>query len=641
MANPTYPGVYVEEVASGVRPIAAAGTSTAAFVGLAEMGPDDQALKITSWTEYQRNYGSFIKDAYLSQAVYQYFSNGGRECYIVRIVRAGDHPAATASVQVENSLGDPAIEFSARSKGAWGNSLVLSIDDATGDPVHEFKLSVRRLPQRLDSPPLETLDDLSMDADAPNFVTNVLRARSSLIDAKVIDTSSLSRGRHRGGNKPALPLGDKRSFMTDIDGDGAQQVDLPASVAASTDLGEVASAIQAAVQALTKKKASTHDEAFSHFSCTAVGSGDEAHLLLESGTGAEPASAAANSSVAVQPAASNNATAQLKLGDRDGGTSMNARVVRRPPKMAQIHVGDNASAGSAGSDGSGNLELQAYNDAFGLLDTKTDFSLLAVPGENTTALVDAALGYCANRPLRDVFYIGEMTADADDVAAGQTFRRSLASPNSYGAIYFPWIKAIDPSGVSPEPVLLPPSGYVAGLYARTDSDRGVWKAPAGTAASLVGAVGLATELTDTQHGDLNTIGVNVIRRFANSGIVSFGARTISERGSEWTYVPVRRMAIMIRVSVYSGIQWAVFEPNDELLWSQLRLHVTTFMMGLFRRGAFQGATPSQAFFVKCDSETTTQADIDLGVVNLTLGFAPLKPAEFVIVRISQGAGQGA
>ena len=201
MANPTYPGVYVEEVACGVRPIAAAGTSTAAFVGLAEMGPDDEALKVTSWTEYQRNFGSFIKDAYLSQAVFQYFNNGGSECYIVRIVRAGDRSGDHRVGPVDNSLRDPAIEFSARSKGAWGNSLVLSIDDGTGDPAHEFRLSVRRLPQRLDSPPLETLDNLSMDADAPNFVTNVLRARSALVDAKVM-TRPASRGRHRGGTSP-------------------------------------------------------------------------------------------------------------------------------------------------------------------------------------------------------------------------------------------------------------------------------------------------------------------------------------------------------------------------------------------------------------------------------------------------------
>jgi phage tail sheath protein FI len=640
MANPTYPGVYVEEVASGVRPIAAVGTSTAAFVGFAEMGPDDEALKVTSWTEYQRNYGSFIKDGFLSQAVYQFFNNGGHECYIVRIARTGADPAKTATVQVDNSLGDPAIEFSARSKGDWGNSLVLTIDDATGDPTHEFKLSVRRSPQKIDSPPLEILDDLSMDEDAPNFVTSLLRTRSTLVDAKVLDTTSLARGQHRGGNKPTLPIGDKRSFMIDVDGDGAQQVDLPASIAGSTKLDDVAKAIQDAVRALTKKKPATPDEAFTKFSCTAVGSGDHAHLLLESGTGEGPP-AAPNSSVTVQPASNNSATGLLKLGDADGGTSMNARFIRRPPKLAELHLGDSAHGGSAGSDGTGTVAIKAYTDAFALLDTKTDFSLLAVPGENNTKLVDAGLAYCASRPLRDVFYIGEMTPQDDDALAAETFRNSLANPNSYGAIYFPWIQASDPTGVSSEPVLLPPSGYIAGLYARTDSERGVWKAPAGTAASLAGAVGLAAELTDTQHGDLNPIGVNVVRRFTNSGIVSFGARTISERGSEWTYVPVRRTAIMLRASIYYGIQWAVFEPNDELLWSQLRLNVSTFMMGLYRRGAFQGSTPSQAFFVKCDGETTTQADIDLGIVNLTLGFAPLKPAEFVIVRISQSAGQAA
>ena len=185
---------------------------------------------------------------------------------------------------------------------------------------------------------------------------------------------------------------------------------------------------------------------------------------------------------------------------------------------------------------------------------------------------------------------------------------------------------------------MPPSGYMAGLYARIDASRGVWKAPAGTEASLNGVVGLAVELNDVQHGNLNPMGVNVIRRFPAAGVVAFGARTISS-DPEWKYVPVRRTAIMLRVSIYNGIQWAVFEPNDEPLWSQLRLNIGSFMMTLFRQGAFQGSTPSQAFFVKCDAETTTQADIDLGIVNILVGFAPLKPAEFVVVKISQKAGQ--
>lgn len=151
-------------------------------------------------------------------------------------------------------------------------------------------------------------------------------------------------------------------------------------------------------------------------------------------------------------------------------------------------------------------------------------------------------------------------------------------------------------------------------------------------------MGLAVNFTDVQQGNLNPLNINVIRQFAASGIVLWGSRTITS-DPEWTYIPVRRMGIMLRVSIYNGIQWAVFEPNDEDLWASLRLNIGSFMMTLFRQGAFQGSTPSDGFFVKCDSETTTQDDIDLGIVNVLVGFAPLKPAEFVVVKISQKAGQ--
>jgi phage tail sheath protein FI len=197
---------------------------------------------------------------------------------------------------------------------------------------------------------------------------------------------------------------------------------------------------------------------------------------------------------------------------------------------------------------------------------------------------------------------------------------------------------LDPTGQSASPILVPPSGYVAGLFAKTDAQRGVWKAPAGTAVALGGAVGLAVNFTDVQQGNLNPLNINVLRQFAAAGTVLWGARTITS-DAEWQYIPVRRTAIMLRVSIYNGIQWAVFEPNDEPLWSQLRLNIGSFMMTLFRQGAFQGSTPSKAFFIKCDAETTTQADIDLGIVNILVGFAPLKPAEFIVVKISQKAGQ--
>ncbi|HEX2086383.1 MAG TPA: phage tail sheath C-terminal domain-containing protein [Solirubrobacteraceae bacterium] len=652
MAVPTYPGVYVEEVAGGARPIQAVGTSTPAFVGLAERGPDDEARRITSWTEYQRHYGSFIADGYLAQSVFQFFNNGGQQCYVVRVTRQGANGAKAASVRVRNLAGVEGVEFAAKSKGAWGNRLVLTIEDGSADPANEFKLTVRREHEPpgaafdpAESPALEVHDDLSMDPDAPNFVVAVLRGRSGLVAATALDSSNRRRGRHRGGGRPSLPLGAKRRFRIDVDGDGPQDVELPEAVAETTDLVQVAAAIEAAVRGLTELRASTPDEAFAAFSCTVEGTGDDARLVLQSGTGAGPERPGAPSSVVVEPAAEANATRLLKLGESGGGVAESALAVRRPEKAAAVHVGDSAVGGAVtaaqlGSDGTGGVTVGAFAAAFRLLDSKTDFSLLAVPGENTPPMVDAGLTYCANRPLRDVFYLGETQRDVDAVEEVEEFRKSLAVRNSYGALYFPWIKALDPSGVSAEPVLLPPSGYVAGLYARTDANRGVWKAPAGTEAGLGGAVGLAVELSDVEHGTLNSGGVNVIRRFPTAGIVSFGARTITN-DPQWTYVPVRRTAIMLRVSVYHGIQWAVFEPNDETLWSQLRLNVGSFMTTLFRRGAFQGATPSEAFFVKCDAETTTQADIDLGVVNVLLGFAPLKPAEFVVVRISQKAGQAA
>jgi hypothetical protein len=204
----------------------------------------------------------------------------------------------------------------------------------------------------------------------------------------------------------------------------------------------------------------------------------------------------------------------------------------------------------------------------------------------------------------------------------------------------PWLLMSDPTGTSTEPIAVPPSGFVAGIYAKTDARRGVWKAPAGTAAAIGGATGLTKKFTDVEQGLLNPspYNLNVIRQFAASGRVIWGARTITS-DPEWLYVPVRRIAIMLRVSIYRGIPWAVFEPNDEPLWSQLRLNITAFMMTLFRQGAFQGATAKDAFFVKVDGETTTQDDINNGVVNILVGFAPLKPAEFIVVKISQKAGQ--
>jgi phage tail sheath protein FI len=643
MPTLTYPGVYVQEISSGVRPIAIASTSTAAFVGLAEMGPE-QATRVTNWTEFQRYFGSFINDGYMAHSAFQYFNNGGRQCYIVRVTRSD---ASVADVTVQNRATPPVggVTFAAKNKGAWGNFLYLQIEDGSADPGNGFRISVRRqldsavIPANFnDITPLEVFDNLTMDPDDPNYVAHVLSQNSTLIVGTVLTSNtSVQRGIHRGGFGALLPLNTKNSFQINLDNDGFQVVTLPAAAAASTVLADVATAVQTAVTALTAKKSSTPGVAFTGFTCTVQTVAGQSRLVLQSGT------TSATSSVRVQSASINDAIALLKLGSGNGGLSEDGLAVRRPAKADIIQIGDNVVAApvtavTLGSDGTASISETSFSSAFPRLDTVSDFSLLAVPGEGTPVMADLGMAYCANRPLQDVFYVGEVGSTDDTPDEAVAFRNKLTTANSYGAVYFPWVKALDPTGVSQQPILLPPSGYVAGLYARIDATRGVWKAPAGTEASLNGVVGLAAELSDVQHGNLNPIGVNVIRRFAGAGVVSFGARTITS-DAEWKYVPVRRTVILLRVSIYYGIQWAIFEPNDEPLWSQLRLNIGSFMMTLFRQGAFQGSTASQAFFVKCDSETTTQADIDLGIVNILVGFAPLKPAEFVVVKISQKAGQ--
>lgn len=445
---------------------------------------------------------------------------------------------------------------------------------------------------------------------------------------------------HRGGRAPSPPPPGRRlTLRVDVDGDGARVLTLPPATA-STSLPDVAAAIQEAVRALQKLKASTDAAAYSGFTCTVEGDGNQSRLVLRSG------SSGVHSSVRVLAGETDDATGLLKLGQGNGGRSEGGIALRRPALRDTVQLGDAVvqppvTAAAPGSDGTASLPDTAFTAAFARLDTVTDFSLLAVPGEVAAGgrtMMDLGTAYCANRPLQDVFYVGEMAADDDTVDEALEFRQRLTTANSYGALYFPWVTAPDPTGRSRAPIALPPSGFVAGLYARADAARGVWKAPAGTGASLNGVVGLVTELSDVQQGVLNPAGVDVIRRFPGVGVVSFGARTVTS-DPEWRYVPVRRTVIMLRVSIYYGIGWAVFEPNDEPLWSQLRLNIGSFMTTLFRQGAFQGASPAEAFFVKCDGETTTQADIDLGVVNVLVGFAPLKPAEFVVVKISQKAGQ--
>ncbi|MCP5067075.1 MAG: phage tail sheath family protein, partial [bacterium] len=262
----------------------------------------------------------------------------------------------------------------------------------------------------------------------------------------------------------------------------------------------------------------------------------------------------------------------------------------------------------------------------------------ALPDSDASTVIAKAAAYAAQR--RAFYVIDPPNSSSSTQTEIATWYGALGLQSKNAAIYFPRVRLADPLQnfrIGP----FAPSGTMAGLYARTDATRGVWKAPAGTEAGLR-VPGLDVQLTDDENGALNKLGVNCLRTFPVYGRVSWGARTTDgadQKASEWKYVPVRRTALMIEESLFRGLQWAVFEPNDEGLYAQIRVAAGGFMHNLFRQHAFQGSSPRDAYFVKCDRETTTQNDIDLGIVNVLVGFAPFKPAEFVILKIQQIAGQ--
>jgi phage tail sheath protein FI len=305
-----------------------------------------------------------------------------------------------------------------------------------------------------------------------------------------------------------------------------------------------------------------------------------------------------------------------------------------------------------GVNGDGNFEIALGSDPsatgnhFGihLLDRVDIFNLLCVPGETDATTIQNLQAYCANQRA---FYIvdspqTETIANLEKNGPVGSNAGSITGKNSeHAAYYFPWVQAPDPL-FGNRIRLFPPAGFVAGIYAATDAARGVWKAPAGIYASLAGVSGLQFLLTDAENGQLNVQAINCLRQFKVYGDVVWGARTLQgsdQAGSQWKYIPIRRLALFLESSLYVGTQWVVFEPNDEALWSQIRLNVGSFLQGLFLQGAFQGTTPQQAYFVKCDAENNPQSSINQGIVNILVGFAPLFPAEFVVIQIQQLAGQ--
>jgi phage tail sheath protein FI len=515
----TYPGVYIEEIPSGVRTITGVATSITAFIGRARLGPVNEPVVINSFSDFERKFGGLATTDPMSYAVRDFYLNGGNQAIIVRLFVGADG-AAVFSVGTLNLL--------ASSPGAWGNKLRAVVD---------YK-----------------------------GITTEVAAQYGLTPGDLFNLSVFEKGTGSGGSDKLL----ERLVNLSVT-DNARRVD----------------------RILDQQSQ---------------------YLRVPRDANGQPILPLAI------PADSAN----------DDG----------------LNGADSAALEQADYEGS-----QSDKTGIFALEKADLFNLLCIPpdtrgGDIPPPVYQAAMQFCAEH--RAMLIVDSPSAwSANKETAASTAVSGLGALGLSGtaarnaALYFPRVIEADPLREGQTDTFVS-CGLIAGVMTRTDTQRGVWKAPAGLDAAINGIQGLDVNLTDAENGMLNPLGVNCLRAFPVNGRVVWGARTLrgaDQLADEYKYVPVRRLALYIEESLYRGTQWVVFEPNDEPLWAQIRLNVGAFMQNLFRQGAFQGKTPREAYLVKCDSETTTQNDINLGIVNILVGFAPLKPAEFVIIKIQQLAGQ--
>jgi uncharacterized protein len=517
----TYPGVYIEEIPSGVHTILGVPTSITAFVGRAIRGPVNTPVTINNYGDFERTFGGLWVGSSLGFSVQDYFLNGGGQAIIVRVFGG---PPAAAGIDAKG------LKLQAATSGAWANSL---------------------------------------------------RARIDIPDASVIDQVAASLG---------VTAADVFNVTVHDNGTGETEVIQNVTVAESARrvdrILETTSRLVRAVPPLPSARPAAHAPADVN--------------VWSTDTESSPVNTPGTDGAALT-------TADV-LGSRSAKTGLYA------------------------------LESA---DIFNLLVIPP--YILAPPRQlpvdiEPAALLPAATAYCEER--RAMLIVDSPSSwTSKDAARAGVAALNLTSKNA--ALYFPRIGRVNPLHQNRVEDFAP-SGTIAGVFSRIDTTRGVWKAPAGLEATLNGVVQLTVPLTDPENGELNPLGINCLRVRPAVGPVIWGARTRQgddRLASEWKYVPVRRLALYLEESLYRGTQWVVFEPNDEPLWAQIRLNVGAFLQTLFRQGAFQGSTPQQAYFVKVDRETTTQNDIDRGIVNIVVGFAPLKPAEFVVIKLQQIAGQ--
>ncbi|MDD3581436.1 MAG: phage tail sheath subtilisin-like domain-containing protein [Desulfobacca sp.] len=637
MPSYLHPGVYIEEIPSGVKPIEGVPTSTAAFIGYTTKGPLAEPTQIFKWETYddqfggRRDTGKSLQGDPMGFAVYNFFLNGGTTAYIARLAQEGTTGSA-AGFLINPADAQQILKFTAVNPGDWGAALRLEFTAKKDFPdLFVLKVGVADAEGKLKV--LETFTDLTVaDDQAADYIEGQVNGVSQLIKVEVQDIAPYLLGVSISQDLSAVTdfsvLNDKTMTVT-VDGTartvgfGADDFDDQSTL---TDVaGRIQELVRGALQA----------PAVANFTCTV----SDHQLSLTSGSRL-PTSAV----VVTGPGDATDAASELLLGlaqdgtERTGQQSLNLLLSGVPGAVS-------LSGGSNGNP----PDLEAYNNIFALLEKYRDISIICLPGQTwdtsgEQAIIDAAVAHAEKMKNRMVIIDPPVNKEltTEKAVTDLGFK-----PKTYAVVYYPWAKVANPfynaetnPGV-PKTLLVGASALAAGMWAKIDARRGVWKAPAGIETSLLGVAGLQYEIEDGEQDQLNPWGINCLRQMPGYGPVIWGTRTLATKADpEWRYVPVRRTAIMIEQSIYNGIQWAVFEPNDHNLWASLRTNIGAFMDGLYRAGAFQGRTASEAYFVRCGKgDTMTQDDIDRGMVIVIVGFAPLKPAEFVIVRIQQKVAQ--
>jgi uncharacterized protein len=658
----TFPGVYVEEIASGVRPVTGVATSTAAFIGTFRKGLLNEVVRLLSFADFEREYGGLDRSSEASYAVQQFFLNGGSEAWVVRVgqvASVGTAATTTANGTIADDVGTDVFNFragrsirgeSADNPGNWGNFLRLEVEHNGSLPASTFNLIVSEVAisgNRTTVLQTEVFRNLTMTPDRANNAIDVVNQGSRLIQLNRDGLAALPVP-PAAMIKPAASGIVGSPFTTPIAG-GATTIDVALSVSAAaaitlniattagTDFAQWAADLQSALRgAGTDPTLETENRPyFTGATVTIIGdgsAGNERRFVIRTGKGAQP----------FDPAA------QFTFTGADLATyGLGAAAVVQPQQYVPVAAsGDDGTIVDAtgtvyvvpAASFRGNALLKTGLYALDDMDLVNIIAMPDVPrmgADDARAVYAEAIAYAESRRSMIMVDIPQGVVTIEQMQTWLSQNESLRHPNA--AVYYPRTFTPDPLNQNRQRSFAS-SGTIGGLWARTDTARGVWKAPAGTEARLRNVESLTYLMTDLENGTLNPLGVNCLRNFPIYSNICWGARTLDGAdaiASDWKYVPVRRTTLFIEESLYRGTKWVVFEPNDEPLWSQIRLNVGAFMQDLFRKGAFQGKTPREAYSVKCDGETTTQTDIDNGIVNIEVGFAPLKPAEFVIIKIQQ------